>query len=121
MPRRYKKSIRKYKKTTKKNKKVIRKTRNNRKTINNIKGGNGDKVNCCMCGKEIDVKKGNIPLACLKKNFSKAHRICQDCWWSNETGFSREDADHRCPGCLKKLPLTNITSKEPTIDLTQDD
>jgi hypothetical protein len=119
MSRKSKKITRRHKNASRRNKKVTR--RNKKSTRRYKKGGNGDKVNCCMCGKEIDVNKGNIPLVCLKKNFSKAHRICQDCWWNDATGFANEDADHRCPGCLKNLPLTKRTPNETTIDLTQDD
>ena len=112
MPRRYKKNTRRNRKNTRRNRKNTRRNR---------KGGNGDKVNCCMCGKEINVKEGHIPLACLNKNFVKAHRICQDCWWDEDTGFAREGADHSCPGCRKNLPLTKITNNEPKIiDLTED-
>ena len=122
---RSKKNTRKYKKVTRKsskiNKRNNRKKRNKKSTRKYKKGGNGDKVNCCMCGKEIDVNKGSIPRVCLAKYGLNAHRICQDCWWDPEIGFAREDGDHSCPGCRKNMPLTNITNNEPKIiDLTED-
>jgi hypothetical protein len=100
-----------------------RKTRNNRRKLKTRifkKGGaDYDKVNCCMCGKEVDKSKTLVPQICLQKYGSKAHRICSDCWWNNETGFARENAPHGCPGCAKNLPLT-INNQE-MVDLTLDD
>ena len=78
---------------------------------------------CCMCGKEIDTNNGLIPGACYKKNGAiRAHRICSECWWNSETGFAREGADHRCPGCVKGLPLNGTPlDNSVIIDLTADD
>ena len=60
-------------------------------------------VDCCMCGTTDRRNTMLVPLACLQKNKERAHRICQDCWWSK---FAIEGADHKCPGCVKHLPLT---------------
>ena len=56
------------------------------------------------------------------KHGMKAHRICQECWWNPETGFGKEESKHKCPGCEKGLPLTNVKPQEPIfVDLTEDD
>lgn len=122
--------IKKFKKRTKfilkKSKKnKSKKTRKQRKrnTRKDRKGGNNyDKVNCCMCGNEVDIKDSLIPQACLIKNGNKAHRICSQCWWDPVTGFAREGSPHGCPGCAKNLPLRTLPYKEPeVVDLTEDD
>ena len=111
------------KKSQKKNRKMKRKTLKSKKYIKRYKkGGNNEKVTCCMCEKEVDKNNTLIPRECLIKNGVTAHRICNDCWWNPESGFAREDADHRCPGCLKNLPLTALEKNEPKfVDLTLDD
>ena len=54
---------------------------------------------CAMCGRFTTTSKGLAPAACLRKyGPSKAHRICQACWFGT---FAKEEGDHRCPGCLK--------------------
>jgi hypothetical protein len=103
----------------KKNKsKKIRNTRKKRK------GGNGD-TKCCMCGKTVDINdKANalIPSGCLMQHGQRAHRICKECWFRPVTGFAVEGVSHKCPGCEKGMPLTNIPYKEPeVVDLTLDD
>ena len=119
------------KKTQKRNRRVKRKTLKAKRSIKRSnkrsnkrykKGGENEKVTCCMCEREVDKSNTLVPRACLNKNMSKAHRICHDCWWNPESGFAREDADHRCPGCLKNLPLTALEKNEPKfVDLTLDD
>ena len=80
------------------------------------KGGNSDVV-CSICEKPINIQKTLVPVKCLKKNGIYAHRICNKCWF---TKFVDEDNDHKCPGCIKGLPLTKIESTFPNqvIDLT---
>ena len=120
------------KKTQKRNRRVKRKTFKTKKSIKRYikstfkrykKGGENEKVTCCMCEREVDKSNTLIPRACLIKHGTEAaHRICHDCWWNPESGFAREGADHRCPGCLKNLPLTPVIKKEPEfVDLTLDD
>ena len=46
-----------------------------------VRGGNGEKVKCCKCGKIVDIKDTLIPRECLMKHGKAAHRICEDCWW----------------------------------------
>ena len=65
-----------------------------------------EKVNCCMCGKEILRVDGLLPEKCYSKNGSiRAHRICNKCWWDPVKGFAKEGINHACPGCVKGLPL----------------
>jgi len=116
MPRKTKIRVRKNKRKTRRQKR--------RQTKRRIykRGGTGDKVNCCMCGKEVDKSDTLVPQICLQQHGQTAHRICSDCWWNPETGFAREGVPHGCPGCAKNLPLTSVPYKEPEmIDLTLDD
>lgn len=83
-----------------------------------IKKGGSEKVKCCMCGKKSRKEKTLVPRICLEKHGLKAHRICQDCWWDETSGFAREGASHRCPGCKKKTAFTKINKESVTIDLT---
>ena len=118
MPKKSQKRVdRRVKRKSLKSKKSIK--RSNKKYK---KGGDNEKVTCCMCEREVDKSNTLVPRACLVKNGRSAHRICNDCWWNPESGFAREDADHRCPGCLEKLPLTPVEkNKSEVIDLTLDD
>ena len=113
------------KKTKRKNKKMKRRreTLRSKKSIKRYrKGGNNEKVKCCMCEREVDKNNTLIPRACLIEHGTSAHRICNDCWWNPESGFAREDrVDHKCPGCLKRLPLTVINKEQGVIDLISDD
>lgn len=68
------------------------------------------KTRCVICEKYIQCDANSlVPLKCLVKYGSKAHRICIQCWFSK---FAIEEADHRCPGCLSNKPLT-ICKKKP--------
>lgn len=109
MPKKVKKS-RKYKR------------KNNRKSRRrNFRAGNGNNVQCSMCEKMVDKNNTLVPSDCLMKHGKGAHRICTDCWWDPKEGFAREDASHKCPGCVKRLPLTPFVNEAPiTIDLTDD-
>lgn len=111
------------KKSQKKNRRMKRKTLKSKKYIKRYKkGGNNEKVTCCICEKEVDKNNTLIPRECLIKNGVTAHRICNDCWWNPESGFAREDRpDHKCPGCVKNLPLTDVNKEQGVIDLTSDD
>lgn len=111
------------KKSQKKNRKMKRKTNKSKKYIKRYKkGGNNEKVTCCMCEKKVDKNNTLIPRACLIEHGIEAHRICNDCWWNPVSGFAREDrADHKCPGCLKRLPLTIVNKEQGVINLMSDD
>jgi hypothetical protein len=111
-------------KITRRNKTSKRKSQKNAK-----KGGNNNEnVTCSMCESVVKKKDTLVPRVCLNEHGRKAHRICSECWWNPETGFAREGARHGCPGCEKKLPLTNISNvpssnkNKPVnvIDLTED-
>lgn len=101
------------KKTKHSRKQKTRRHKNKRSTRkrNQLAGGPKTKkpmslsgpVDCCICGQTHKRNTMLVPLACLQKNKETAHRICQDCWWSE---FAIEGADHKCPGCIKQLPLT---------------
>jgi hypothetical protein len=86
-----------------------------------LRGGNEEKVKCCMCEKMVDLKDTFVPRECLMKHGKAAHRICQDCWWDPQSGFALETASHECPGCRKGLPLTQFKQEAPIfVDLTED-
>ena len=84
------------------------------------KGPSSNKVNCCMCGKEIDKTNGLVPVKCLIKNGAiRAHRVCQECWFGK---FAIEGVNHSCPGCVKGLPLNGPPlDTSVVVDLTEDD
>jgi hypothetical protein len=98
-----------------------KKNKNNpsKKRTRVAKGPSSDDVHCCMCGKKIVTKDGLTPGKCLAKNGPlRAHRICQECWWSD---FAREGVQHSCPGCVKGLPLNGAPiDANAVIDLTSD-
>jgi len=81
---------------------------------------NGEKVKCSMCEKMVDKYNTFIPRVCLMTHGDKAsHRICSNCWWNPTTGFALENSSHKCPGCVKNLPLTVYKKEAPVfIDLT---
>ena len=88
-----------------------RKNRTRRNYHSLARGPSPSKLPCCMCDDKFDRKSMLTPLACLQKNYQKAHKICQNCWWDPNKGFARENANHGCPGCKRKLPLN--PSKAP--------
>jgi hypothetical protein len=73
-----------------------------------------------MCEKMVSKEDVFIPYKCLLQHGTNAsHKICKDCWWNSKNGFALESANHKCPGCQKKLPLSK--REEPIIvDLTGD-
>jgi hypothetical protein len=86
-----------------------------------LKAGNGEKVLCSMCEKEVSLNDTLVPRECLMKHGKAAHRICKKCWWDPKIGFALESSSHKCPGCQKGLPLTAYKKEEPVlIDLTED-
>jgi len=98
-------------------KRSIKKRRTKRSPLS--KGGNSDNVNCCICNKKIKTADGLIPLECLTKyGANRAHKCCNQCWFSK---FAIEGADHRCPGCVKGLPLNGPPlDTSLVIDLTEE-
>jgi len=82
------------------------------------KGGNDKKVECCMCTNLVNKNKTYVPRICLNEHGERAHRICENCWWND---FAKEGVNHKCPGCMKGLPLTNYENQPPVlIDLTEE-
>ena len=71
-------------------------------------------MKCSMCLKKSKKKEIMLsPMTCVRKHGSRAHKICKSCWFSK---FAKEDANHKCPGCVKKLKLTvPPKSKSPVI------
>jgi hypothetical protein len=117
------KSVRHYKKSNRRKKRKTRKTRISSKITRNrkLKAGNGEKVLCSMCEKQVQLNYTLVPRECLMKHGKGAHRICKSCWWDPEIGFALETSSHKCPGCQKGLPLTPYKTVEPVlIDLTED-
>ena len=89
--------------------------RHKRKTMR-FRGGTSAK--CCMCENKYDKKDMLTPRKCSKVNFMKSHKICKDCWWDKKSGFALENRDHKCPGCIKKMPLTSVPQIKEVINLT---
>ena len=104
-------------KTIKKRRKILSKLRRNKTK----RAGSPPKmVECCVCSKNEGIGNTLIPRKCLAKHGVSAHRICQECWWDNKTGFALEGTNHTCPGCVKGLPI-NKDPKGEIIDLTEDE
>ena len=111
-------------------KKSKKRTKSKRKSIKSIRKSKSKTSSlvdkCCMCENRI---RGDylVPSKCLKEHGSVAHKICGDCWWKKD-GFATEGTNHECPGCVKKLPLSNKTKQpviasskpENVIDLTEE-
>jgi hypothetical protein len=73
-----------------------------------------NQVYCCMCHNAATIADTLVPQQCLQQHGSRAHRICQHCWWDPENGFAREGVNHKCPGCETHFPLTvQVKGKSP--------
>ena len=77
-------------------------------------------LTCCMCYKTAAENTCCIPVKCLMANGARSHRICSPCWWDPISGFAREGASHKCPGCENSLRLTTAISSTTVVDLTND-
>lgn len=72
---------------------------------------------CCMCGSKFVKKTALVPQECLMKYGKiRAHKVCPRCWWGE---FAKEGASHKCPGCVKGLPLAKDVNAGTVIDLTE--
>jgi hypothetical protein len=83
-----------------------RSKRRNRRTKHRFHVARG--ITCSMCEHPVDKENTFIPLNCLNKPVTHktgVHRICNKCWWDPNTGFAREGVSHKCPGCVKGLPV----------------
>ena len=95
-----------------------RSKRRNRRTKHRSRVARG--VTCSMCEQPVDNKDTFIPLNCLNKPIkdkSGVHRICSKCWWDPKTGFAREGVSHKCPGCVKGLPVVPSKKNTEIIDI----
>lgn len=83
----------------------------NRKTT--LAKGIENSTPCCMCDRAFqNNSKMFTPLACLRRNGFRAHKICDECWWDPQIGFAKENALHKCPGCVRGLPLNHVQNEE---------
>ena len=73
---------------------------------------------CCMCGSKFVKKTALVPQECLiKYGKIRAHKVCPKCWWSE---FAKEGASHKCPGCVKGLPVAKDVNAGKVVDLTDE-
>lgn len=81
-----------------------------------------NKVLCSMCENNVTTNNAFIPMECLIRWGDRlSHRICTHCWWNPIIGFAIELGSHKCPGCVKGLPLSSNKNIVPTlIDLSID-
>ncbi len=100
--------------------KKIKNIKNNKSKKYKSKGGNNI-VKCSMCEKMVNKDKTLVPSECSLKHGKAAHRICHKCWWDPISGFAREEGSHKCPGCIKRLPLTEYKKEPPIIIELSDD
>jgi hypothetical protein len=71
-----------------------------------------------MCEKKISKHDSLIPGECLiKYGKYRAHKICPECWWND---FAKETTTHKCPGCVKNIPIPSDPNAGVIIDLTND-
>ena len=93
--------------------------KNKRSKSSRARGSSTTMEHCCMCGSKLDKKKtALIPQECLiKYGKIRAHKVCPSCWWGE---FAKEGASHKCPGCVKGLPVAKDVNAGKVIDLTED-
>lgn len=59
---------------------------------------------CSMCLRNSNKNKMMMsPMTCVLKHGARAHKICDKCWFDK---FAKENANHQCPGCKTRIPLT---------------
>jgi hypothetical protein len=99
-----------------KKKTIKNRTRKNRR--NKSSRARGSMEECCMCGSKFVKKTALVPQECLMKyGKNRAHKVCPQCWWGE---FAKEGASHKCPGCVKGLPVAKDVNAGKVIDLTED-
>jgi hypothetical protein len=96
---------------------IKNRTRKNRR--NKSSRARGSMEECCMCGSKFHKKKtAMIPQECLiKYGKIRAHKVCPRCWWGE---FAKEGVSHKCPGCVKGLPVAKDVNAGKVVDLTED-
>jgi len=98
-----------------KKKRVTKKARGR---VRSSRRARGSMEHCCMCGSKFVKKTALIPQECLMKYGKiRAHKVCPRCWWGD---FAKEGASHKCPGCVKGLPVAKDVNAGKVIDLTED-
>ena len=78
---------------------------------------------CCVCSAPIttDPAYALMPAKCKWRHGMRAHRMCEECWFVGKGRISFvHSLDHRCPGCIKGLPLPLPMPPPSMIDLTLD-
>ena len=99
-----------------KKKTIKNRTRKNRR--NKSSRARGSMEECCMCGSKFVKKTALVPQECLMKyGKNRAHKVCPRCWWGE---FAKEGASHKCPGCVKGLPVAKDVNAGKVVDLTED-
>lgn len=101
-------------------KKTIKnRTRKNRRSKSSrARGSSTIMEDCCIYGSKFNKKTALIPRECfMKYGKIRAHKVCPKCWWGE---FAKEGASHKCPGCVKGLPLAEDLDAGTVIDLTID-
>ena len=99
-------------------KRVTKKARRRVRSSRRARGSSTTMEHCCMCGSKFDKKTAMVPQECLMKYGKiRAHKVCPKCWWGE---FAKEGASHKCPGCVKGLPLAEDLDAGTVIDLTED-
>ena len=53
----------------------------------------------------------------MKYGKVRAHKVCPSCWWGE---FAKEGASHKCPGCVKGVPVHKDPNAGKVVDLTDD-
>jgi len=97
-----------------KKKRVTKKARGR---VRSSRRARGSMEHCCMCGSKIDKKTALVPQECLMKYGKiRAHKVCPRCWWGE---FAKEGASHKCPGCVKGLPVAKDPNAGTVVDLTE--
>jgi len=109
------KSLRKRKIKSLKKKRVTKKARGRVRSSRRARGSMED---CCMCGTKFVKKTALVPQECLiKYGKIRAHKVCPRCWWGE---FAKEGVSHKCPGCVKGLPVYKDPKAGKVVDLTDE-
>ena len=98
-----------------KKKRVTKKARGR---VRSSRRARGSIEHCCMCGSKFKKKTALVPQECLMKYGKiRAHKVCPRCWWGE---FAKEGASHKCPGCVKGLPVYKDPKAGTVVDLTDE-
>ena len=81
---------------------------------------------CCICMEPVKLlinrdsevtsyrERDLIPGQCYKKYGLRGHRVCYGCWHEGKNGNPSfiDSASHKCPGCVRGMPLTDFPFKK---------